>query len=403
MNRINDINNLLSKLDITPTMYMNAIEKYKHLGDFLTSKGFEIDFYPQGSIALGTVVRPYKNNEDTSYDLDAICQLQVSKQDTTPKAIKEAIEKAFQEDERYKYKLKIYDECCAIEYADVNGIGFSIDIVSAVDEDILNKQKLASLATYPEYIDTSIAIPSHESQEYRWITNNPRGYKAWFDGINNKFLSSNPIYSKEAIFNENRSLFSSIEEIPENLQKTSLQRVIQLLKRHRDVYFSKSKNGNDIKPISAIITTLVTAISESTHVAKNTIELLEYVLGELNIYSERQILNEKQFFSKYETRDIIQRIDGKWEIKNPVNPNDNLADAWNYDERLPKAFFAWCQLVRDDFNNIINNENKSFVNKLENSFGSNFVKSNFAVDKYLDVELQNNISNIRQVKPWRKV
>ena len=45
-----------------------------------------------------------------------------------------------------------------------------------------------------------------------------------------------------------------IEDVPTYRVKTPLQMAIQLLKRHRDIYF---QNNNENAPISIIITTLV--------------------------------------------------------------------------------------------------------------------------------------------------
>lgn len=402
MKRIEDINKLIGKLDITPTMHINAIEKYKHLGEFLISNNLDIEFYPQGSIALGTVVRPYSIEKETSYDLDAICKLYVNKNTIEPKILKELIENTFENDKEYNAKLKVYDRCCTIQYADVNGVGFSIDIVTAVDEDYENKSSIKELSKYPEYVDTTIAIPSHEQEKYQWITNNPKGYKAWFDKINDRFLIDNPLNTKESILNENRRLFSSIEEIPKELQKTTLQRVIQLLKRHRDIYFTNKQKGYEIKPISVIITTLVTVIAENANSNMSTVELLLYVLNELSIYSEQQILNEVKFTNKYKNKKVIQRKEGNWKIENPVNPNDNLADAWNNDERLPIAFFKWCKVVIKDFTNIVNVEKSEYFCILENSFGHKFVKNNFSFGDYNKNEILDNTSIVKESKPWRK-
>ena len=55
--RQNDILSLISQLDISPTMYKNAAEKYHTLASFLKSYGIEADIYPHGSFAFGTVVR----------------------------------------------------------------------------------------------------------------------------------------------------------------------------------------------------------------------------------------------------------------------------------------------------------------------------------------------------------
>lgn len=56
--RQKDILSIIEKLDISPTLFKNATEKYKALAKYLNDNGLEADMYPQGSFAIGTVVRP---------------------------------------------------------------------------------------------------------------------------------------------------------------------------------------------------------------------------------------------------------------------------------------------------------------------------------------------------------
>ena len=43
-----DIEDLIRGLDITPTMYENAREKYQNVGKYLQEKGMNVDIFPQG-------------------------------------------------------------------------------------------------------------------------------------------------------------------------------------------------------------------------------------------------------------------------------------------------------------------------------------------------------------------
>lgn len=399
-NRMSDILGLISKLDISPTMYKDAVEKYKNLGTYLQEKGIQADFYPQGSFSLGTVVRPYKDNKDANFDLDAICQILNEKGTTTPQDIKEMVESAFEENETYKKKLTKCDKCCTINYAETNEIGFSIDIVSAVEEDESTKQRLKQKSLLPEYIDTAIAISSKKDEEYEWATNNPKGFKEWFDKINKPFLEKNPLQSRSAIFESYREVFASIEEIPIELERSALQRVIQILKRHRDVYFSKKQNGGTLKPISAIITTVVASIASTAPASLNVFDLLKYVLSEFNIYSKRQILNEAEFNNFYKNKNIVQRIEGNWVIENPVNPEDNLADSWNENPLMAKTFFDWTKCVSTDFLESYEKRDEEYVALLESALGSDFVRRSIDVKKYSS-SVAKPIIQSSQSKPWR--
>ena len=54
--RQKDILSIISSLDISPTMYKNAVEKYHAITKFLNDYGIDADMYPQGSFAFGTVI-----------------------------------------------------------------------------------------------------------------------------------------------------------------------------------------------------------------------------------------------------------------------------------------------------------------------------------------------------------
>lgn len=228
-----DLLKLIEKLDISQTMYDNATEKYKNLSTFLQSKGIESDIYPQGSFAIGTVTRPYGREGDKNYDLDFICCLiNKNKEETTPEKIKKSVGEVLSNSDLYNDKLQEeYDTCWTVEYAEVGDIGFNMDIVPCVEEDQLTKQQLSLQASDIRLMNTSIAITNKQGSEYVWHTNNPKGYREWFWRINERFVK----YNNEILLE--KRMYNSIEEIPMNMRKTSLQRVIQLLKRHRDVYF----------------------------------------------------------------------------------------------------------------------------------------------------------------------
>lgn len=262
--RQKDILSIISSLDISPTMYKNAVEKYHAITKFLNDYGIDADMYPQGSFAFGTVIRPNATNPSASYDLDFICQVRGSRVDYAPSELRQIIEEALSSSGIYGGKLTVYKECFTIEYADVNDIGFTIDIVPATDETVENKNQLIKKSLEPALIETAIAIPKYNGERnYSWLTNNPKGLRAWFDAKNEPFLAASRSAYRERLFAANRVLFASVEEIPHELDRSALQRVIQILKYHRDVFYAKIEDGNEIKPISAIINVVIFEKAES--------------------------------------------------------------------------------------------------------------------------------------------
>ena len=375
--RQDDILKLISQLDISPTMYNNAVEKYKALASFLEDCGIEAAIYPQGSFAFGTIVRPSYKDPDANYDLDFICQLYVSRDDVAPSELRAIIETALRSSDRYGGKLTKCGECFTIEYADINGVGFSIDIVPAADENVQKKYELQRISDRPDLIETAIAIPRQNSEHnYTWLTNNPQGFKSWFDEINEPFLEYHSLERRTKYFNDHRIAFDSVEDIPSELDRSAMQRVIQILKYHRDNYYQNlpRKDHDDIKPISAIINTLVADISRHFIPTSDVFALLTFVLNALDIYAKQQAMRFDDFRNQYKGCTAITRENGKWKIKNPANPEDNLADKWNENADIPKLFFKWVRSCRMDLIDSMQLSDDKFRTQIENAFGFNTVK-----------------------------
>lgn len=402
--RQKDILSIVAKLDISPTMYKNAVEKYKAITQFLIDSGIEADMYPQGSFAFGTVIRPNAKDPLANYDVDVICQVKGNRNSLSPSELRKQIENALTSSNIYGDKLTIYDECFTIEYADINSVGFTIDIVPATDEAYEIKKRLIQNSCYPELIDTAIAIPQYNgSRKYSWLTNNPKGFRSWFETINKPYLDYSGDTYRQYLFEENSAVFASVEDIPIEMERSALQRVIQILKYHRDVYYAKVKDGDNIKPISALINVVVAQIS-STYSAECTVfELLEYIIDEFNTYAQQQWLTQKEFSLKYRDHNVLSRIDGKWYIANPANPEDNLADKWNKDNRIPEFFFRWTKVVKSDLIESIHfDEDIQFRAAIENCFGKKSVTDALG-DKYSGNVSPRQIVSKTAAKPYNRL
>jgi hypothetical protein len=142
------------------------------------------------------------------------------------------------------------------------------------------------------------------------------------DAYHDWFLSRMTIKSME-----NRNILEAkadtkIDEVPTYKRRTTLQKAIQLLKRHRDIMFS---DNNDDAPISVIITTLAA-------LAYN---------GEQNLYEALKLITKK--IPSY----VVDNGEG-YIIKNPVMEEENFADKWNEDDKKAQAFYKWVAAVRSD-------------------------------------------------------
>ncbi len=382
--RERDILKLIEGLDIPQSLYEKAIGHYNAVATFLQEQGIESDIYPQGSYSLGTVVRPYKESEDAAYDLDAVCEIKINKSDTTAEEIKKMVGDALKSDGTYRKMLQEeWDKCWTLEYADVNGIGFSVDIVPAVaEEDIVLKNNLETEGVDFTVYDSQIAITHKDGERYTWKTSNPKAYQNWFKKLNESFVKAER--QKLAKRRDGRLYVlneATVEKIPETQERSALQRVIQIVKYHADVYYTKG-NIKEYKSASVIVTTLIALLAQEADPSLEVFPLLSYIVGELEIYGENLSLTESAFAKRYENKNIIRRIGGQWILRNPLNPSENLVDSWNQEPRKAQYFFQWIRMLKKDYLTSLDTEDEKFVAVLENNFGKDYLQKSLNISAY---------------------
>lgn len=352
----NFLASLANDLNIPPSTYQRAVTSYKAVGEWLDGGEYEgslngVSVHPQGSFQHGTVIKPLKGSKKAGYDIDLVCQLSIPKSKTTPGYIKEAIGQRLEEHGTYK---RILDDegkrCWTLEYAeDDDGIGFHLDVLPSVAESGEIIEQLRAHTGHPELVDTAIAITNKDAETvYSWSTSNPRGYSEWFSSINSPAFQLMAPLGRQQLFESNRLLFASVDDVPDQLVRTPLQQAIQIMKRHRDIRFS-GHDSEDFKPISMIITTLAAQLYENEG---DVFSALSNIAEKLRLYST---LVEGRA-PMIEGNLILRNPDGTWYIGNPVNNYENFADRWHEDGGArAEAFFEWASWVNTDLIEIANN------------------------------------------------
>lgn len=403
-NKSIDLETLATKLDISPSMHKYAIERYYGISEYLNTNGNQAIFYPQGSFRTGTVVRPLVDGKEGDFDIDVVCELSNDKVNTTAEKIKKCVGDVLKNSELYYKKLlPEQDRCWTLEYAEVvQGIGLMMDVVPCVgeDENLINQVIEKGVDTV--FAKQAIAITERVSAgKYQWQASNPKGYGEWFDNINRKFLQVGLYEKKNEIFNDNRFLFSadaSIDDVPDYFVRSALQRVIQLLKRHRDLYYRRIENGSELRPISAILTTLSAKISNETSIT-DVEGLLSYIVYGLKEYTAlMQGQTPKERF-RGEIRNYIEKRDQKWWIPNPVSPDDNYADTWTDD--TARAFFAWVETVAIDLSDTSVVNEMRYLTGLKTAFGMEFVDKSLSLDS-ARTPIKKPSTVISPTKPYKK-
>ena len=253
--RIEEVNKALEELvqeiSVPDAKYEEARDSYEDVGNWLSADDsniskYEPQIYPQGSFALGTAVKPINGND---YDVDAVCLLQVNPENITQKDLKELVGNRLKSHTKYNNMLDPKDggrRCWTLKYADSRN--FHIDILPAIPDGSIQ----FDYSTYRNNIDNQkILITDNTNANYEliskdWNKSNPQGYVSWFQ---HEMEEKIRIRSGE-IFNASEA----VETMPVYKRKTTLQKVVQLLKKHRDMHYGT----NDDKPISIILTTLAT-------------------------------------------------------------------------------------------------------------------------------------------------
>jgi len=390
--------NIADSLDISPTKYKEAIERFaslkKHLenGKYPDSNQLP-EVYIQGSFRLGTVIRPFKGGKDADYDIDVVCQLDQEKDYTEPENLKNDVGaevKAYAQKNSMK-EPENKRRCWALEYApDSSGIGFHMDVLPCVHDQDMAEYISREDPTLEQYASTTVAITNRdgdfEPPQYNWRSGNPHGYAKWFWDINQPGFVIFEREQKQLLYESNRDIYSGYEDVPSELVRTPLQRVIQILKRHRDIYFAGHK-WEKHKPISMIITTLAARLYEgNADRLRSVYSALDYIVGQLAAHAS--LLEAQHLSEEIGQLRLIQRVGDKWYIPNPVNPHypgdpeekgENFADRWNEDGHVgAKAFFDWVSRLKTDMEMAIKQRDLSGLKEaLEPIFGAGIVGTAF--------------------------
>jgi hypothetical protein len=322
----NFLEEVYKKLDIPDDYYKKANRSYRAFTEWLNRedsllKNYEPEIFIQGSFKIGTVIKPM--GENGSYDIDIVCKLNnLSKEEISQKNLKELLGKEVKLYANSKNMInKPHDgkRCWTLKYHDE--AKFHMDILVCLEDSVsfirqLNEKNIFEIN---EYNDNAIAITDKNSDEYHkitdnWEISNPKGYFKWFREKSN-------FYNKKRLLAESMNM--KIEELENYKVKTILQKVIQILKRHRDNFF---ENNIDYKPSSIIISTL----AAKAYKGENELELaLKNIIDDMNSY--------------------IKKIDNEYRILNPANPLENFAEKWNKNERLKNEFDNWIEILREIF------------------------------------------------------
>ena len=287
-------------LDISAGQYELAVHRYKDLGRWLVTQGVgDPDVYPQGSFRLGTVLRPTATSD---FDIDLVFLRFLAKESITQEQLRAqtgSLLRAYiaaRGADSGNPRLQEKGRCWALLYADDK---FHMDVLPVIPD--------------PDGDDTAVLLSDRDL--FRWQHSNPIGYADWFW----RSMGDAAEIGRAQLAT---TLSRDVEDVPRWLVRTTLQRVVQLLKLHRDTFFRTQPRD---KPASILITTLAARAFG----------------GESDLY-------EAYLKIAHTLPSHIEWRNGEFWIPNPAHAGENFADKWNTDPSRKVHFDRWIKALIAD-------------------------------------------------------
>ncbi len=325
-------------LDITDTQRKQIEKSYNAVGAVLCESELLEPYSPyiqsQGSFLLGTVVKPAP---DAVFDVDAMCLLELSHVHNTSSQVYNTVLNVLSGHGTYKSMVEPKNRCVRVNYADGK---FHLDMTPCVPN-----------------LSTELAVHVPDRELKIWKPSNPQLFAKLFEDVSIK----QPLLETDqfAVANSKRAFSAKIDPLPpeEGFRKKLLKRLVQLLKRHRDLHFENSSGS----VISIILTTLAAKAYAKLVEGRIYPTLIDFAIEVVDDMSNHIRIFEhagKPFYL----------------IENPAVEGENFADKWNSDAKLPTAFKEWHGKIRADLKafkqaTLGNNGTKFLIEKTASLYG----------------------------------
>jgi len=299
---------ICSTLQITKTQYDALERSYGAVSKWLSDdedllKDVDVVIYPQGSLRIGTTVKPLTKQE---YDLDLVCELNIDWNKTDAMKMFEAIKKRMLENETYAPMVEVKKRCVRLNYAG----NYHLDILPACPTNMNSD-------------DYCVKVPDRAVKD--WKDSNPKGYAEWFDKKANDYV---PLEQYELL--DKRAEIQPLPDVEPVEVKPPLKRAVQLIKRYRDVYF---ENNPEYAPISIVLTTLA---AQNYNRQGSVAETIQGVLNGISLLLSKASKEGKRL-----------------KVENPMNPLEDLSERWDHDTMGYKHFIKFFHDFQREWNQIM--------------------------------------------------
>jgi hypothetical protein len=289
---------ICESLQLTPAQHKKAVDRYKAIARILDGPDtsfshIESNLYPQGSMRLGTTVKPI----DGPHDLDFVCEFNISHATANPMGLLNDMYRVFAQHGVYGGMVELKKRCVRIVYQDE----FYLDILPSCRDH--------------GFGGTCIQVPDRELR--CWTPSNPIEYAIWFEKATRHILVQK--ISRRVGAMDHAASVQPIPRIEATEDKTVLQLVVQLLKRWRDIHYADSS----FPPISVVLTTLAA-----------------------DLYRGEALLSQGLLCVLDR---IVERLDAshargeRLHVCNPVHSHEDFSERWNGN---PKAYAEFDSGIR---------------------------------------------------------
>lgn len=350
---------------LEPSTYQRdlAQQRYEGVGDWLSRSDdwllASIAIRLQGSVAIGTTVKPVGVNE---HDVDLVAHVPELDIAVSPALLKQRIGDRLRINGNYAPLLIEMPRCWRLDYANE----FHLDITPSIPN--------------PECRLGGELVPDKTLKT--WKASNPMGYRAKFERRAALRPRIRSVFGKAY---DSARADSQVEPFPEMQRlKGILRRIVQIIKRHRDLHFIDDNDG--LAPLSIIITTLAS-------------RTYEYCVGKFEYDHELDLIVDvlRRMPAMLQTGTFEGRV--VWYLWNQTTAGENFCEKWNkYPERAA-AFFEWHDKVVADVQHLATAQGLDQVRRLLGGiFGT--APANKAMDSLIDQVTKARVTNkLSVVKP----
>ncbi|EKS31071.1 Uncharacterised protein [Afipia felis] len=289
-----------------------AKQRYEGVGEWLAAADdwllTSIAIRLQGSVAIGTTVKPIGKNE---HDVDLVAHVADLDLTVSPALLKQRIGDRLRSNGHYAPLLVEMPRCWRLDYANE----FHLDITPSIPN--------------PECRFCGELVPDKTLKT--WKASNPQGYRAKFERRAALLPRIRSVFGKAF---DSAHANAQVEPYPEEKRlKGILRRIVQIAKRHRDIHFIDDDQG--LAPLSIIITTLASRAYEtcvSNFEYDHELDLIVDVLRRM-----------PQMLQTSMTEGRVM-----WCLWNQTTAGENFCEKWNRHPERATAFFEWHSKVVAD-------------------------------------------------------